>query len=183
MTSKPSTKPKRKPLAKPQDPAQPKRLIGWANPTHPMHRPAGGGPPRPFQPGNLVPVTHGAKSPQVVDAIAAHYLAEAKRMLGVDPPSYVQEPTYQRAVIAWARSEARVDLVSAWIADHGELDQDGNPWPAARFLSELEAGAAKRRQELGLTPASRAALGRDVASAGVDLARMWAAGSGKDAQP
>lgn len=153
---------------------------GWESPGHPLHRPAGGGKPQPYQPGNLAALRHGGHSAQVVDQVAAHYLAEAKRMLGVDPPSYVQEPTYQRAVIAWARAEARVDLVSAWIADHGELDQDGNPWPAARFLSELEGSAARRRQELGLTPASRAALGRNVAAASFDLARLWA--DGKDGE-
>jgi len=154
--------------------------VPWSSPLHPCHRPARdpGGPPVPYQPGNLESVRHGANSQRLVDAAAQHYLVEARRMLGDDIPAWITPGMFQRSVMAWARAEARCDLVHAWIATHGELDPDGNPWPAARFLSDLEASAARRRSELGLDPTSRAKLGRDIASTEadlVDLAALWAA--------
>jgi hypothetical protein len=155
-------------------------LRGWANPNHPMHRPPTGTQAAPYQPGNLAAVVYGGHSAQVVDAVAAHYLEQARAMLGDHVPSQVQPSEYQRAVIAWARAEARCDLVARYLDDVGLLDQDGNPRPAARFALEAERTAAKRREELGLTPLARAKLGRDVASASVDLARLWTQGDPPD---
>ena len=42
----------------------PERPAGWADPAHPVHRPAGGGAPKgswpPFEPGNRAAQRHGA---------------------------------------------------------------------------------------------------------------------------
>lgn len=167
MTRKPTT---------PQDaPAKPRRGLPFSDPRHPMHRPASGRQAQPYQPRNLAAVVHGANSPQVLDAVAERYRAAAVAYLGGDSvPDYLTRAEYDRAIQAWARAEARVDLVTRYLDDVGHLDDEGNPRPAARHLVELEAAAAKRRAELGLDPLSRARLGRDVAATGLDLARAWA---------
>jgi hypothetical protein len=169
----------RKPVqATPQEAQVPakSKWRGWADPRHPMHRPAGGGQPRPYRPGNLEAVVHGANSAALVDAVAERYRAAAVAFLGGADhvPDYLGRREYDRAIQAWARAEARVDLVTRYLDDVGHLDDEGNPRPAARHLVDLEAAAAKRRAELGLDPLSRARLGRDVAATGVDLARLWA---------
>ena len=154
----------------------PSKRVGmpFSDPRHPCHRPAGGGQPRPYQAGNLEAVVHGANSAALVDAVATRYRDAALAYLGDQVPDYLGRAEYDRAVQAWARAEARVDLVTRYLDDVGHLDEQGNPRPAARHLVDLEASAAKRRAELGLDPLSRARLGRDVAATGVDLARLWA---------
>ena len=150
------------------------RGLPFSDPRHPMHRPAGGGQPRPYAPGNLEAVVHGASSDRLVDVVADRYRAAAVAYLGDHVPDYLTRADYERALLAWARAESRVDLVTRYLDDVGHLDEQGHPRPAAIHLVNLEASAAKARQALGLDPLSRARLGRDVAATGVDLARAWA---------
>jgi hypothetical protein len=154
------------------------RGLPFSDPRHPCHRPAGGGKPRPYAPGNLEAVVHGGHSAALVDAVAVRYREAALAYLGGTIPDHLGRVEFERALLAWSRAEARTDLLQRYVDDVGLLDQDGNPRPAARFLLEAEASAARRRQDLGLDPLSRARLGRDVAATGVDLARLWA--DGKD---
>jgi hypothetical protein len=123
----------------------------------------------PFAPGNTVALHHGAYSPRKVDPLAAELVEQA-----IAVTDYLAEPAYRPALWAWGRAEARVQLLEEWLAEHGQLDDDGKPRPATELLEKLERRAAAERVQLGLTPLARARLGRNVAAAHVDLARLWA---------
>lgn len=138
----------------------------------------------PFEPGNQVALKHGAYQPRRFEPLALELvestLTEAGREGG--QTGYLLEASYRAALWAWARTEARVQLVSEWLIDRGaELDVDGEVLGAASLLNRLEARAESLRARLGLDPLSRARLGRDVASAQVDMAQLMArAGEEKD---
>jgi hypothetical protein len=70
---------------------------------------------------------------------------------------------------AWSRVEAQLALVARWITENGPLNQDGLPQPAAELLLRLERLAADLRGRLGLDPASRARIERDLAAGARDL--------------
>jgi len=124
----------------------------------------------PFQPGNEVGLRHGIYSPRKVDPLAAELVEMA-----VAQATYLAEPSYALAIWAWARAEARVQLLEEYLADRGGvLNDKGEPVPATVLLDQCERRAGKLRNELGLTPLARARLGRDVAAQTVDLARLWA---------
>ena len=130
----------------------------------------------PFQPGNELQLRHGAYSPRRTDPlaveIAEHITAGADWLRPCDALS----------VHALARTEARLQLVSEWLEDHGgDIDGEGEVRGAAILLDRLEARAESLRSKLGLDPLSRARLGRDIAVANVDLARLWAAEDAEEA--
>jgi hypothetical protein len=112
-------------------------------------------------------VTHGAYCPRRVDPLAAE-LVEAIA-------SHVDwwRPCDAPSIWRWARLEARVQLLSEWLVERGDLDDDENVRPAANLLARLEARAESMAARLGLDPTSRTRLGRDVAATNVDLARLW----------
>jgi phage terminase small subunit len=125
----------------------------------------------PFEPGNSVALRHGAYSPRRVDPLAAELvervLADTDWLRPCDRP----------AVWAWARAEARVQLLAEHLAANGgDLADDGSVRPAADLLSRVEAQAQRMRSVLGLDPLSRARLGRDVAATRVDLEALRAEG-------
>jgi hypothetical protein len=135
-----------------------------------MGEPARGYSWEPFRPGNTVALRHGAWSPRKVEPLAAEYVetvaGSANWLRDCDAP----------AVWAWARTEARVQLLSEWLADRGgDLDDEGTVRPAAALLDRLEARAESLRARLGFDPLSRARLGRDTLASELDLARLWAA--------
>ena len=84
-------------------------------------------------------------------------------------------PCDRPAVFAWARVEARVQLLTEWLADKGgDIDEeDETVRPAAELLTRLEKSAESMRSRLG----------RDVAASQVDLARLWAEDAGTDDDP
>lgn len=132
-------------------------------------RPARGYSWPPFQPGHTLTMRHGAYSPRRVDPLATT-LVEAV----MEATPYLGEASYAPALWAWARAEARVQLLTEWLDDHGLLDDDGRPRGAADLLVRCERLAAESRARLGLDPLSRARLGRDVTAARVDLAQLFA---------
>lgn len=136
-----------------------------------------------FEPGNLAAKTHGAFSDRLVNPLAQQILAE------VAPLVTWWVPADMPTAAAWARTEARVQLVSEWLGDHGgdlyaaqvpvgskgdTITVEGEVRSASLLLNRLEARAESLRSKLGLDPLSRARLGRDVAAGQVDLARLMA---------
>lgn len=119
-------------------------------------------------PGNEIALRHGAWSPRKIDPLAAEMVEQFASDL-----DWLQ-PCDRPAVWAWARCEARVQLLAEWLADRGDLDDDGDVRPAADLLTRLETQAAGLRARLGLDPLARARLGRDVAASRLDLAKLWA---------
>ena len=129
----------------------------------------------PFTPGHTKSLKHGAWSPRRVDPLATELLDAVIADASAPGSSivYLTEPAYRPALVAWARVEARVQLVSTWLADHeGDIDDEGNVRPAADLLTKLDAQALKHRERLGLDPLARARLGRDVAASSADIAQL-----------
>lgn len=137
----------------------------------------------PFEPGNLAAKTHGAWSDRLVDPLAQEIIAE------MTPVVTWWTPADMPTVAAWARTEARIQLITSWLGEQGgdlhdrevplgasghTLTELGAVQPAAQHLSKLEARAESLRSKLGLDPLSRARLGKDVAGAQVDMARLMA---------
>lgn len=121
-------------------------------------------------PGNELAVKHGAWSPRRVEPLAAEILRATQETVTW------WRPADEASAWAWARTEARVQLITKWLIDcGGDLDDEGEVRGAARELDRLEARAESLRSTLGLDPLSRARLGRDVAAGQVDVARLWAA--------
>jgi hypothetical protein len=120
-----------------------------------------------IRPGETLAQKHGAFSERVVDPVA-------KELVGVvlAQVAYLSDPSYEPAVWAWARAEARVLVLSKWLDENGTLDANGVPRPALTALKDFERLASTARSRLGLDPLSRAQLGRDVAAQQVDLARL-----------
>jgi hypothetical protein len=130
-----------------------------------------------FEPGNEMGVRHGAYLPRKVDPLAESIIAPVLAAAGVEgsSTSYLTDASYRPTLWAWARTEARIQLVSEWLLDRGsELDKDGDAVGAANLLNRLEARAESLRSKLGLDPLSRARLGRDVAAGRVDMAKLMA---------
>lgn len=120
--------------------------------------------------GNTLSHKHGAFSPRTIDPVA-HDLATLVR----EQVTYLNDPSYDAAVRAWARAEAQVLVLTEFIDKHGTLDDNVVPRPALSALKDFENRAARERTRLGLDPLSRAQLGRDVMAQQVDLARLMSA--------
>jgi hypothetical protein len=128
-----------------------------------------GGPRRdyawpPFEAGNRAAEKHGAYSERRITPLAEQASSEL-----VEAAPWLNAPAFASAVLAWSRVEAQVALVGAWLAETGPLDSDGKPRSAAEFLVRLERLAADLRGRLGLDPASRARIERDLAAGVRDL--------------
>jgi hypothetical protein len=118
--------------------------------------------------GNALAKKHGAWSDKIVDPVARDLVQIVLEQVG-----YLADPSYEPAVWAWARAEARVLVLNAWLDENGTLDEQGVPRPALNALKDFERLASSARARLGLDPLSRAQLGRDVAAQQVDLARLY----------
>lgn len=136
----------------------------------------------PFEPGNQAAVRHGIYSPRKVDPLVTELLEQLVAHVTSTPghrQAYLAEPQHRFALIDWLRTEARIRLLDEWLLDHGELDDEGEVAPASAALTRLQRLAVKQRAELGLSPASEAALQRSRAGAtlaGWDLAAAVAKG-------
>jgi phage terminase small subunit len=114
----------------------------------------------------------GDRSPRRVDPIAAQLVEQI--MSTVD---WVRECD-AAAVWAWARVEARCQLLGEYLMDNGgDVSDDPSVQRASDKLIRLEGRAESLRSKLGLDPLSRAKLGRDVAASTVDLASILADGA------
>ena len=110
-----------------------------------------GHPPRhpDFEPGNVVAVKHGAWSPRHVDPLATELVEQVTTSVDW------LRPCDSSAVWAWARCEARVQLVTQFLMDHGgDLGADDATRRASDLLTRLEARAESLRSKLGFDPFS-----------------------------
>jgi hypothetical protein len=128
-----------------------------------------GGPARgytwpPFEPGNVAAIRHGAFSERRIAP-----LADRARAGLLDAAPWLDSPAFSPAVDAWARVEARAALVGAYVDENGPLDDEGRPRAATELLVRLERLALALRQAVGLDPASRARIERDLAAGVRDL--------------
>ncbi|WP_235367228.1 P27 family phage terminase small subunit [Rhodococcus sp. Chr-9] len=123
----------------------------------------------PFEKGNTLSLQHGAHSPRTVEPIAQQWVDIAR-----EQAPYLRDPSYEPALLSWARFEAKCDLLHAWIDEHGMFDTEGNPVPAAKILDRYEGRAASLRATLGMDPVSRAKLQKDAAATKLDLAALMA---------
>jgi hypothetical protein len=122
-----------------------------------------------FQPGNQVALRHGAYCARLIDPMADELIAQIR------PTVTWWQPCDEPTIRSWGRAEASIERVSSWLAERGgEIDDDGEVRAAANLLIRLESRAESLRSKLGLDPLSRARLGKDVSSARLDLARLWA---------
>jgi hypothetical protein len=126
--------------------------------------------------------------------------AEIERALRTeltDSP-YIGQKDYSLTVTALARDQAMLDMMWEWVwaqpfaallteimTTDETLTGLGGDTVRKHTLSkrmvsilgqihQVEARADRKRQQLGLTPLSRARLGKDVASQQFDLAKLWA---------
>jgi hypothetical protein len=114
----------------------------------------------PFAPGNLVMLTHGARTPRVYGPLAEALAAG----LTEDRPDLA---AYPEALAAWATAEAQAALLRRHLAEVGTIDPDTGK-PRAESLTVLrsfERLAAEHRATLGLDPRSEASLARERAAA------------------
>jgi len=111
----------------------------------------------------MAALRHGAYSPRKVEPLAAALVESAQGQV-----SYLGDPAYATALWAWARVEARVQLVDEYLTDRGLFDTKGRPLPAVDTLRSFERLAAELRSRLGLDPRSRAKLERDLSAGARD---------------
>lgn len=89
----------------------------------------------------------------------------------------MQAPRWSAAVWSWARAEARVELLTKWVDEHGGgIADDGSVAGALNALRLWEVRAANCRSRLGLDPLSAARLGRDVTASAIDMAKLLSDG-------
>jgi hypothetical protein len=116
-----------------------------------------------FTAGNQAHMTHGARSRDGHGTWAP--IAEALASEVVETCPWLDRRAHAAAVQAWARTEARLALVAAWLAEHGDLDEHGSPRPATNLAGQLERRAQALRAELGLSPMSLSLLMQRLAEA------------------
>lgn len=120
--------------------------------------------------GHLDSLKHGVNSERTVQP-----LARAMADTALEQCQYLRDPSFEPALLSWARLEAKVELLHRWLDKNGMVDEEtGKVRDAARLLSTYENSAAKLRTVLGLDPVSRAKLMRDSAATQVDLATLMA---------
>jgi hypothetical protein len=133
----------------------------------------------PFEKGHTVSLRHGAWSPRRVNPLASELV---EQLLANDDVAYLRAAKWGPAVWAWARCEARIQLVTDYLIDLvgsgrlGDLD-DPKVSAAYRLLDRFEAQAVQQHGRLGVDPLSAAKLGKDVAlgrqaDAATELTRM-----------
>lgn len=113
----------------------------------------------PFEPGNTVAVSHGAGSPRIVEPLASELVTTT-----VEAAPFLDQPSFHPALKAWARAEARCALLAAYLDEHGLLDEQGQPRPATKLMTQMENLALKQRARLGLDAASRAGIEASLTS-------------------
>lgn len=142
-------------------------------PKHESAGPARGYSWAPFEPGHAAALRHGATSPRVVQPIAERLAGEL-----ADSAPWTAGASHRATVSAWSWAEAQASVLRSYLDEHGVLDEEGEPRPAAALLDKVEKRATNLRGELGLSPLALAklltavsGLTADAATAGLDALR------------
>lgn len=119
----------------------------------------------PFVAANFAAKRHGAYSERVITPLAAEI---ANAVCAARPD--LQAPEMQPAVLAYARTEAQLEVLTAYVDLHGAIDDNtGEPSGAEKYRLRIDTQAANHRSRLGLDPLSKARLGKDIASTHLDM--------------
>lgn len=122
----------------------------------------------PFEPGNDVATTHGARSERRIAPRAQAILDE----LVSDPslPAYLQDPSYRGALAGLARAEAIVSLLEDHLATLNTAQATKGNLPILEQYRRWLTTVQTHRRALGLDPMSRGALTKDLAVAKANAA-------------
>jgi hypothetical protein len=123
--------------------------------------------PPPPPKGNQRNLVHGA---HVKPSAAAVKAKRAALKAGLAASVPVKDAADDVALTLLATTLCRLDSVGEWLDAHGPLDRKGKPRSAASWERRYTSAAMKQLAALGMTPASRAKLGVNLARA-VDLAQ------------
>jgi hypothetical protein len=74
---------------------------------------------------------------------------------------WVSAGAFAGSVASWAHAEAQAYVLRQYLDEHGLVDGEGQPRPAAGLLERVEGRLAGLRAQLGLTPL---ALGKLLAT-------------------
>lgn len=122
----------------------------------------------PFTANHTKSLKHGARSERMISPAAARIANELME-------SYPRLREYRGAVLEYARVDAQVELLQAWVDEHGAIDDKGESTGANNTLLKTRKHLLNLADRLGLTPLANARLGKDTAAAGVDFAKLAAA--------
>lgn len=111
---------------------------------------------RPAQPGNALALKHGATSEPRVRAVATVQKRRLLRQIGLRLSDL--EGIGSALLDNWARAQAKVELMDAYAAEHGFLDEAGDPRPLAKtyFTALNSARLALARLEENVVQRHRA---------------------------
>ena len=116
--------------------------------------------------------THGATSIRTTDP-GTQLLADHLAQVLQGEPQALLRPVDRPALESAAVLLRQRQRLEEWLNKHGPVDEKGQPRPALEVLIKVERALLEHLRELGMTPASRAKLGVDVART-FDLARALA---------
>ncbi len=137
------------------------------------------GPPRNYkwadaEKGNTLALKHGAHSARAVAAVAEALRPHLTEPL--DARAWIDDDVDAAEIDDWVTREALlrmlVNELARRIDENGRI-VEGDQWLLTR-INSAQNRAQSSRDRLLLNPMSRFRAGRDVAAAGVDLARLWA---------
>lgn len=126
----------------------------------------------PFKPGHELSTKHGGYAPRRVNPLAAEVV---ELLLADDAVSYLREPRYSAAVWSWARTVSTVQLIDEWVDTmpiSAAAESDRGKTSPLELQRRWHATLQTQNARLGLDPLSAARLGKDVAAARVDMAKL-----------
>lgn len=117
-----------------------------------------------FEPGNTWQLKHGARSERMITPVAQWYMNHALNDEGM--PEYLRAPNFQTAVLAWARAEAKRELLEEWIA---KMTPEEMMTPAKSGVKSpieqwrvMDQHCRALRADLGMNPAAFAKIKKDM---------------------
>jgi hypothetical protein len=103
--------------------------------------PHGNGTRPPFEPGNVAALKHGIHSERRVRPLAT---TQKRRFLRQNGLRKADVDGIGLALLdAWARAQAKVELLDAWFAERGIVDDDGKPQPSLSIYFTALASATR----------------------------------------